>query len=351
MPRTLTEKLAASVRRDLERHFRGRNRLLRRNLEALLRMLITASVPPSLEDLACEVRGLRSHLAALERHLRNDPGLPAALFARYRYRQPEPQARRRHEVTDGEWRLVHDLAREVGRNLEVLVPALDGVRHRWHDRLEEEFSRVEVMLYEEALTDMLVCALEGYLSPRRSRRKGYEVYGINLGMVREVRQLQRHRGMMTTYYVAVMRSQPQLSAEGSFGEVLPNERSLQAVLDATRTLFPQYQVVGDFHSHCYDTLETLLARRGWEYSRGDEASSVETFDQMLGAGERPLVTFIVALARCARRVHPGRHRGLKNTYRLNIGGCRVVLGAYRVLGSGRYSRRNITLGITGSPDT
>ncbi len=58
------------------------------------------------------------------------------------------------------------------------------------------------MLDGLALESMLLPALEGYLSPRKAKRKGYEVYGVNFGMSR---QFQRHGrdGLKTTRIVSV----------------------------------------------------------------------------------------------------------------------------------------------------
>ena len=138
-----------------------------------------------------------------------------------------------------------------------------------------------------------------------------------------------------------------MSAEGFYDGVVPNERSLAAVLSATASLFPQYEAVGDFHSHCYDDVDELERRRGWEYSKGDENFSVAAFREGGDVPFRPAVTFIIAVAGSTRKARTGRFRGLRNVMQLSIGGCRFVLGAFRVLGSGRYTKENIRLSVAG----
>lgn len=347
MALTKTERLTREIRNDLERHFAGRPARLRDALKSLLRLLLTAETPEPLDDLRSEIRGLQAHLKALLRHLRNETKLPQAVVARYEYKRSETQVKRRYHIKETEWRFVHDFAAEVGWPLDILVPLIDFEVFTWHDDLEREFVHAEVMLSEEALNDMLVCALEGYLSPRTSKRKGYEVYGVNLGMTRETFEQKKGRGLRVTRYVAVMRSQPQMSAEGFYDGVVPNDRSLAAVLSATTSLFPQYEAVADFHSHCYDDINELESRGGWRYSDGDERSNIVTFQETGDVLFRPSVTFIVGVAKSARRTPAGRFHGLKNVMQLSVGSCRFTVGAFRILGSGRYTKQNIRLSVAG----
>lgn len=348
------ERLSSRVAGDLERHFEGRPARLREALGWLLRLMVTSEVPDELRRLAkggrskrSRIRGLRTHLKELEAHLGGHARLPECLCARYKYRLSEARARKLYRVADRDWSFVHALARRVGWSLDLQVPFINYEEYGWHDPLEESFVNVEVALDPEALDGMLVCILEAYLSPKPSRRKGYEVYGVNLGMIRENLERRRGRGVVITRHVSVMRSQPQLSADGDTGGVEPNQRSLEAILEATATLFPQYQAVGDFHSHPYDDLARLEAKRGWEYSADDEAVNIDVSRTMAELGHPPEVAFVVAIAHSAKRVRRGRYRGLDNTLQLSVGDCRVVIAAYRSLESGCYSARNICLQLPG----
>ncbi|MDH3582806.1 MAG: hypothetical protein OER86_01170, partial [Phycisphaerae bacterium] len=231
--------------------------------------------------------------------------------------------------------------------LQTWVPLTSFGRFKWHDKLEEDLTRLDVLLDSRALNDMLVAAFEAYLSPRPKRRKGYEVYGIGLGGVRTVQAKTQRKGITLKHYVSVSRVQLQLSAEGAMGWVEPNDRSMLALLKASTTLFPHYQVVGDFHSHPYDQWSDLVYHEGWTYSSADQKANYQAAKSMIDQGHRMMMAFIVAVARSGRKVRPSRFRGLPNTIQLSVGECRTVVAAYRSLESGRYSTRHLRLRLPG----
>ena len=344
------EVLANRVRRDLEKHYHRRPAQLRRALRELLHMLVTAQTPADLDDLAegGEIRGLRTHLDGLQRHLRRSSQLPEALCAVYKYLAPAETVRRRYGVRPRVWSYFHDLAKELAWDPALHIAPLSYDHLPWHDVLEERFVEIEVVLEARALEGMLICALEGYLSPRKARRKGYEVYGINLGMTREVRTRTRREGVRIKKYVSVARSHPQLSADAEYAFVVPNARSLEAVLTAAATFHPHYQVVGDFHSHPYDEFSDLESRRGWEFAPSDEQSNRDLMEVLGELNQRLLVTFVIALARCKQRVSRRRYRGMGNTLQISVGDCRVIVAVYRSLGSGRLTKSNISLQLSGT---
>ncbi len=341
------ERLTEQVRDDLAGYYGNRRSAMETALGHLLNMLITAETPAKLDELSGEVHGLSTHLRRLESHLQNNSRLPEAVCARYKYKLPTSRALARYKVSKSAWTYFHELAEDVNFNPELNVPLITYEDCPWHDELQEHFVALEVMLDSAALEAMLICALEAYLSPRRPRRKGYEVYGINLGMMREIRHRKFRDDVCITRYVSVMHSQPQLSAESEYGFVEPNRRSLDAILQATQALHPHYQAVGDFHSHPYDDLSTLEYDRGWQYTPSDEDSNVGVAKVMADLGHHIQVSFVIGIARSNQRVARRHYRGLKNTIQMTLGNCRVILAAYRVLGSGRLTNSNIRLRISG----
>ena len=60
------------------------------------------------------------------------------------------------------------------------------------------------------------------------------------------------------------------------------------------------------------------------------------------------MAFVIAIARCTPRVTPSHYRGLKNTMQMSLGPCRVILAAFRSLGSGHLSTSNIRLRLSGA---
>jgi len=343
------EVLAGRVRQVLERSLEGRPALLARHLRQLLRLLVTAECAGPLHALAesGEARGLQTHLNRLIRYVQTESRLPEAMCVRYLYKASESVAVRHHGIGRREWQYVHRLARELDWDPLLHVPLIPYEQYLWHDELEEELIDVEVILDGQALEGMLLCALEGYLSPKRPRRKGYEVCGICLGMTRDVPRRRRRNGVTVTRYVSVMRSHPQLSADGCSSFVELNERSLGALLDASGALYPQYQAVGDFHSHLYGDLKQMVQAGGWQFSGADDEANVRLARQLAESGHRICVAFVIGVARSGQRVARSHFRGLKNTMQMSLGSCRAVLGAYRSLGSGRLTTTNIRLRLSG----
>ena len=343
------EKLANVARADLETSFAGQPTKRRRSLRQMPELLATAKLPEGLESLAADgaIRGLATHLRNLKEYLQKESCLPEAICARFKYHSSLPQVLSSYRLSRRTWNFFLSLAKETDWDPEIQVPLIPYESLEWHDQLEEGVIHVEVMLDTRALEGMVVLALEGYLSPKQQHRKGYEIYGINLGMIREVRQRRLGSGLRLTRYVYVMHSQPQLSAEGGNGHVTPNFRSLRAILEATGAMYPQYQAIGDFHSHLYTDFTELDDRKGWEFSTSDEMSNMEVIRPMTEHGRSMQVSFILAIARSMRKVPRSHFRGLKNTLQLSLGDCRVVLAAYRSLESGRLTRANTRLGLSG----
>lgn len=318
-------------------------------MHELLELLATGRIAEGLSSLAAEgtVRGLKTRLRRLRRFLLNDSPLPEAICVRYRYGLGESQTMARYRMRRSPWEYFHALARQADWDPQLQVPRISYEKLGWHDALEEEFVSVEVTLDTRALESMLLCALEAYLVPRQGRRRGYEVYGVLLGMTRDALRRRPGGGTHVTRYVHVMHAQPQLSAHSESGYVLPNPASLDAILDATRALYPQYQAVGDFHSHPYPDYATLVRRKGWEYSGGDEASNVELAAGMAQRDQHLMVMFIVSIARGGGRSVRGHYRKLRNTFQIALGDCRAIVAAYRSLESGRLTRSNTSLRLAG----
>lgn len=343
------EKYLRPVRDDLDLHFQARRKRRAVHLRHLLELLLRAEPPAALQRLAegGEVRGLSTHLSRLLGHLQNTSRLPEALCARYRYGLSEAQARQAYPLPDRDWQLAHDLAAEVAWDLPAQAGTIDYERLVWHDALEESLVAVEVVLDSRALEQMLVSCLEGYLSPRLPRRKGYEVYGLCLGMVRQTPPRRTRTQPRITRYLSVLQAHPQLSAQSGYHSVEPNDASFRAILQATRAMYPQYLAIGDFHSHPYDDRTSLEARKGWRFTDADEQSNIQLVESLAQHAQRFHVSFVVALARCAGVLPRGHFRRQCHTLQLSIGGCRVVLGAFRSLGSGRLTERNLRLRLAG----
>jgi hypothetical protein len=341
--------LARQVRKDIETVLTRKPRQQQAALFHLLTCLLTAEPSQELEHLAGRSRGLgfKAHLRALVDHLRNTSRLPEALCARYEYGQSGSRVKHEWSITENEWRYVHDLGREVGMPLDVFYQNYDLTEFDWHEDLEEDIVCVDVSLDARAVEDLLLAVIEGYLSPRNNQQKGYEVYGVCLGMWRERANRKRRQGLRVARHVHILRCQPQLSADGAAYWVSWNQKSLDALMEATRSLFPSYDLVGDFHSHPYDTFPEMRRRKGWLLSKPDERDLVRWSQHMKGLGQRPSISLVAAVSRSDRAVQRSRYREKETTLQLSAGGCRVIIQAYRILGSGKASDRNLRLRAAG----
>ncbi|HUT55542.1 MAG TPA: hypothetical protein VM658_19280 [bacterium] len=322
-------------------------------LGALCHLIVTAGADDESGAFLMRSRipGLIKLLDDLMAALVAESNVHKALCARYLYRQSEAKARRRWKVRDSEWNYIHKLARRCSCDFDLIYGIFEELflDADWHDELEEQFTQREVILETKAIEDLLIPVMEGYLRTRKvgGKYKAYEVYGICLGM-RSVREAGKGRGPRSNSLVNIMRCQPQLSAHSKSTWVIRSERSIKALMQATQSLFPAYELIGEFHSHAYDTLSDLETNRGWEFSEGDEGDLVYWARDMKDKlGQKPAVSLVAAIASCERNAERRHHNGIKSTLELSAGGCRIIINAYRVLGSGRPSNQNVILKAPG----
>jgi hypothetical protein len=307
MAKTRLVSMLKTLRAAVDEFDHGRPAQRRRHLSALVEFIVTAEPPEALLELG-EAEGmsaLRRTMKRLHDFLSNHSPLPEALCCRYRYRQATGLVLTEWGIRKTEWREAHQLANDAGIAFDLLYDRIDVTRLPWHDPIEEELASVDVILDPAALDDLLLCAIEGLLSPKKGKRKGYEVYGVALGMVKTRTQARRRGGVSTRKAVYILRCQPQLSADSTYRSVEWRERSIDALIEASHSLFPQYAVIADFHSHPYDTLEELYARRGWDPSEGDAEDGLEWFREVRRHGDRPEVSLIVAIAPSRARTERG----------------------------------------------
>jgi hypothetical protein len=340
--------LCRRVVADLEAHYDGKPRKLYDALYDLLSLVLTSELPDRLELLVDEkeVRGLKTHITALQTLLRRRSYIPEAFCARYEYNQSERKVKNDWGITETEWDFVHGLARDV-IPVEDLYRRLDLSQYDWHDRLEEGIVFVDVAFDERSLEDLLLPVMEAYLSPKEGKRKGYEVYGICLGMRNERPEKKRGKGVTITQHVRIMRCQPQLSAEGTTYSVHWRMKSINALIEASRTLFPWFDLVGEFHSHPYESLSRLVEKRGWELSEQDVYDLTAWYRHMRTLQQRPVVALVAGIAKSDRVVERTHFKDIENTLELSAGGCRFIIKAYRILGSGKVSEMNIRLRAMG----
>ncbi|MFC2091356.1 hypothetical protein ACFLTD_01145 [Elusimicrobiota bacterium] len=343
------EKYCIPIEELIGHHFKQSSKNLKSSREALLLLLLTAQIPSYFQYLLKEgnVRGLKTRISRLYTYLRKFSNVPEAFCARYKYRMSSHRVRRRYNISGRTWNYIHELAADMDFNLQYRLPLMDFKKFNWYEELEEDLIFTDIVLDARALNDMLVATYEGYLAPRKKRRKGCEVYGLNMGMIRNTEVMAKRKGITIQRYVSVLRSAPQISANAARWWVEPNDQAIEAVIRANMTLYPQDQILGDFHSHAYDTWKDLLFNEGWNYSKSDQRYNYAYSAMFAQSGNPISLAFIVAIAKSKRKIKRRHFRGKKNMIQLRVGKCSVIVAAYRSLERGRYSKKRIRLRLPG----
>jgi len=309
----------------------------------LLEFLETGVTSPGLREFAAAEYGLKGALRDLEAKAA-DGRLASAIYRSAVFGQTTKRALGASGAKATELQLARDIAKSLGRVLgESSLFVSDETP--WLAELHAAEEKVTVVLDQRAAEDMLLPILEAYAVRPPRGRKGTEVYGICLGSHRKPHNTSQGKGMTT--YVAVSRCAPQLRAKATSSSVWPSNRSLSIQLGAAADLFPQLDIVGDFHSHPWDHLDDMVASKGWEYSARDEAFNRAWVQPMRSMGYNPMIGFVVAIARKQRARSGGYFNKYGNhTHQVTVGSYQCVIAAYRIRGDGTYSDERISLYCT-----
>jgi len=146
--------------------------------------------------------------------------------------------------------------------------------------------------------------------------------------------------------VHVEKAVPQIRAKSSSSSVTPSARSLNALVEAADSLFPQLEIIGDYHSHPYRNYVELKRLRGWSASREDAISSASLCRDLQARKDRPhhmKIALVIAIAEGRGSAIPDNIRDKTNVYHLKMAGCHVMLSAYRILSNGGMTAANVTL--------
>jgi hypothetical protein len=207
-------------------------------------------------------------------------------------------------------------------------------------------AREEVIVHlgRRALEDMLLSTLEGYLVPRTRRTNFTEVYGLCLGMVRNVPIHRQGGGKHWVRHVQVDRVIVQLRARATGDSVWPNPKSLETELMAAKILFPHLEIIGDFHSHPYKKAAIVHKWRGWEPSKADYEYNKGWVTRLRQERHDPKVAFIVAIGQKQKAFTQKTVRPtLPHVGFMQIDRSLVAIGVYRILADSRYDSSRIKL--------
>jgi hypothetical protein len=322
------------------RYKRLRNNLLR----GLILTLLTGKEPKEKPD----DRALRSILRKLGQQMASHQyRIPKAWFEHRRYGAGRRTVAFRWRVHPREMKYLEDLWHELRYNMEEYRALLDETRPAWRFDVDEIHEEVIVWLDDRAIEDIVLVALEAYAVPKGRGVRFTETYGICFGSTKSTDEKRLAHGRHTTCYVHVNSVHIQVRAEGYPNKVTYDFRSLETQMEVARHLFPQLDIVGDFHTHPYKDADQLKSIKGWRYSRGDESSIPAWVIPLRKMGYKPRISLIVGIGKGGKRIiRPGRLK--PNVIRFSIDKYHFYLAGFRIIGD-RYSDKHITMNSIALP--
>jgi hypothetical protein len=312
-------------------------------LKPLMTTLLTGRVPrEKLPD-----KHLKALLADLGNQMASDEyRLARAWYEHSVYGASQRSAASRWKVSAAELRALDRLRQELHYPSDRYRSIVGKARPDWAYDVDEGHEDVVIWLEDRAIEDIVLVALEAYAVPRQGV-KFTETYGICFGSTKSVDETRLAHGRHVTRYVNISSVHIQLRAECYSSKVTYDLRSLETQMAVATHLFPQLDIVGDFHTHPYKDVNELRAAKGWNYSRADEVGIPTWVTPLKQMGYHPRMSLIVAVAKGGRRiVRPGRMR--PNVVRFSIKRYHFYVACYRIIGK-RYSDKHIMLNSMALP--
>ncbi len=299
----------------------------------------------------CNSARLKTPLKWLRQKIGVEIKIPQALHCHFVRNMSLLNALKGWKVRRTDFELIQQIANAAELDLHdeqhLLRKAYSSMEINWLGEVEDELDEVQVILGRVAVQDLLLGVLETYKVPKSSKTPYSEVFGICLGMASRQKLEKKGKGSNTTWFVNVEKAVPQIRAKARTDSVLPNLKSLESLIEAANSLFPQLEIIGDYHSHPYRTVRKLKSVRGWEASPSDFIGLEELYRGLRKHPKRKhrlRVTFIIAIARGKTGPNRFSHmKSRKNIVRMNLAGCHIYISAYRILSNGMMSERGVIL--------
>ena len=323
------------------KHTRRRHALLR----AVMATLMTGKRPTE----ETPDRKLTAMLKQAEQQAaKDDNRLAKAWYEMILYKTSPAAAASRWRVKPLEIKYLEQLWEDLRYSQDEYRTLIEKTGTDWTFDVDEKHEEIVVSLDEKAIEDIVLVALEAYAVPRRGVAFT-ETYGICFGSTKSTEEKRLAHGKHTIRHIEVESVHIQLRAEGYSNKVTYDLRSLDAQMEVAKVLFPQLDIVGDFHTHPYKTVGELRKYRGWRYSGADEAVIPMWVDPLRAKGYHPRASLVVAIASGSKRITaPGRLK--KNVIRFSVNKYHFYVACFRIIGD-RYSNTNITLQPIAIPGT
>lgn len=299
----------------------------------------------------CQKNRLRKAFEDLRFAVGREVKLPQALHARSTKNVSSRNAQEIWKVSKSDMALIEKIAEvaEVDAEAEhhLMRRYYSSLDLHWLAEVEDELEDVDVIINAQALEDLLMGVFETYLVPKSKKEPFSEVFGLCLGMASRQKITKKGTGTRTKWFVYVDKAIPQIRARATYDSVTPNLRSIEAVVETASALFPQLEIIGDYHSHPYRDTDELKRAKGWEVSGADDEDVAWLYRNLREHPRRPhrmRVSFVIAIAR-GKEVRKGmaNPKGLPSVLRMYVAGCHVYISAYRILSNGIMTKRGVAL--------
>lgn len=278
------------------------------------------------------IPGLRDELDTILAGLQKGR-ISEAIWLHHKLNVSEHKIFKKYPINSRDWNEIESCIAESGFTDKEFSDLISSI---WHEQFEELEMGCEVIFDEKALDDLLISTIEGYLSPKKKMRTPYEVFGLCLGTRTEVESPWFYKEII---YVA--KCPPQISAETNNKSCVPMDKSYDALKKVRDYLFPQYKIVGEYHSHPYKDLKELHTLKGWKNSEQDAAR----WDWCKSVGSYGDLQFalIVSISQLKRNARAGIKLRQPNHLFFNLDDLRIHLYAKRILSTGKLSDHNIQI--------
>jgi len=305
-----------------------RRRPLRR---ALVEHLLLQRPAPALAAFRRPWARLAATLDRLHRGTSRRSQLPAFAYLAARHGDSERRASSRlfGIPTEAEARAVRRLVAACGLGLPELAAEVPAAIR---SVVDASFEEMVVQLDPHAVQDLLLASLEAFAVPR-GRHRFTEAYGLCFGTVREA-GVEPDRpaeadGLRRKRIVQVSRVATQVRARATGDSVTPNDESARVHLQVAEQVFEHLELLGDYHTHPWRSLEVCKRNRGWEMSDADHRHLSAWAQAQRAAGRQPRFALVLAVSR-AGRVGRRFSRAAPNRVHLYVGQYSVFIAAYRL---------------------
>lgn len=309
----------------------------------LLHTLITGNTPPNdnfPRRLNTVLRKVRQQI------IRDNFRLPKVCYEMKTYGITPKAASQHWGLNLRDVKTLETLWKDTGFTQDEYQKVIGQLEPDWVFDVDERHEEIVIWLDDRAIEDIVLVALEAYTVPRKGL-KFTETYGICLGTVKSTEQIRQPAGKFTLRHIDIRSVHIQLRAVGFSNKVTYDLRSLETQMAVAAYLYPKLDIVGDFHTHPYETAEQLREVEGWHFSPSDEACIPEWVQPLKQMGYHPRTSLIVGIAEGTKRItRPGRLK--PNVVRFSVSKYHFYIACYRIIGK-RYSDKHIAINAAAVP--